>query len=269
MNRLNRLGRRAWVFVSSKQFFIFILTLAALQGIWYAVSFTPWVNDESKHFRTTQIFTEQLSPYVSDQPREWDDAGQVIRGGSYLFYYLYSWPLRAVENITDDTRLQLIMLRLSMIVLFIAALVIYRRALLLVKGLSPGLVHIALGVFVLTPAAGLLAGMYNYDNLALLLFAVAMYCSLRIVTQPKPRADLLLALLITGAFMVVIKWSSVALMMPLILSVIGFEVYRHRKKYGSRLAASFGNLRRVWQVTFVVGLLVGTALVVERPIQIY
>lgn len=91
--------------IATKKFFYIIISITILQALWYSVSFLPSVNDEPKHFRTTEIYTEQLTPFFNEQPEEWDNAGQVARGGSYLFYYAMSWPLRILQIITDDTQL--------------------------------------------------------------------------------------------------------------------------------------------------------------------
>ncbi|HRF28928.1 MAG TPA: hypothetical protein PL051_04835 [Candidatus Saccharibacteria bacterium] len=253
--------------LSSKRFFDVIIAFTILQALWYASSFSPWVNDESKHFRTTELFTQQITPFFDSQPESWDKAGQVARSGSYLFYYLMSWPLRGLQTVTSDPSMQLFGLRLLMIVFFVIGLVYYRKVLLRLNDVPSALVHVVLLAFVLTPAAGLLAGMYNYDNLAFALFGFLLLKSVNMLYETRVRADDVAIILITVVVLVLVKWSALALVAPLVV-LLAYNLWRqHGKKYISRAMSSFKALRRPLQIALLVGLLIAAILCIERPIQ--
>ncbi|HCR55709.1 TPA: hypothetical protein DIV49_01945 [Candidatus Saccharibacteria bacterium] len=253
--------------LSSKRFFYAIIAIAILQALWYASSFSPWVNDESKHFRTTALFTQQITPFFDSQPESWDKAGQVARSGSYLFYYLMSWPLRGLQAVTSDPSTQLFGLRLLMIVFFVIGLVYYRKALLHLKGVSAATAHVALLAFVLTPAAGLLAGMYNYDNLAFALFGFLLLKSVNMLYERRVHADDVAIMLIIAVVLLLVKWSALALVVPLVVLLAYNQWRQHGKKYIPRVIASFKTLHRPMQMTLLIGLLIAVLLCIERPIQ--
>lgn len=252
---------------ASHHFMYVLVTITVLQALWYALSFSPWINDEPKHFRTTELFTSQVTPFFSEQPTSWDSAGQVTRSGSYLFYYMMSWPLRGLQAITDDTQLQLLGLRLLMIILFVCGLVMYRKALLNIEGLSVSLVHVALLAFVLTPAVGLLAGMFNYDNLAFVLFAVLLYLSVQVLYAKRVLVATTILVSIVAALLVLVKWSALALVVPLLLLLAYSEWSHHKQNYIKQFSRGFGALSTPVKVALLLGLLVSLVLVVERPVQ--
>lgn len=267
MRQTKKWKDRLSALLGSKNFFYLIICLATLQALWYAFSFVPWVNDEGKHFRTTQIYTSSISPILTTQPESWDDAGQVTRNGSYLFYYLFSWPLRVAQAVTNDVDVQLIFMRLLMIVCFMAALYFYRKALLMVPRVTPLQVNVVLFGFILTPTAGLLAGMYNYDNFALLLFGILLWLSMRIFTDNTVRSTTLLMVALLSGIIVLVKWSAAALVVPLFLSLLIIGLRRHGKKYVSLLWRDFASLALWLKITLILGIVMVSGLIIERPLQ--
>src|SRR5690606_13310144 len=117
-------------FIGSKTFFILIIALAVIQGIWYALSFQPSIFDEGKHFARILFYTQHLSPFLGEQDPAWDSLGAISRDASYLFYYLMSFPLRLIQVFTDNPTVQLISLRIINLGIFVAGLFIYRKTLL-------------------------------------------------------------------------------------------------------------------------------------------
>lgn len=263
--------RKWWGYIShmlgSKNFFYLIILIAALQALWYSFSFVPWVNDEGKHFRTTQIYTTSISPILNEQPESWDDAGQVTRNGSYLFYYLFSWPLRVAQMVTSDPDTQLVFMRMLMIMCFLAALLFYRKALLMVPKVSSLQVNVVLLGFILTPTAGLLAGMYNYDNLALLMFGVLLWLGMRVLMDNAVQSAVLMQVTILSGVLILVKWSAVAYVLPLFLSLLVIGLHRHGKKYLIMLKRDFTLLPTWLKITLISGVLLVSGLIIERPVQ--
>lgn len=253
-------------FFASKHFFYAIVAITITQGLWYAFSFRPWINDEARHFENIQLYTHQLSPFLGSQNPAWDHLGGVVRDGSYMFYYLMSWPLRLLEMISSDYGFQLISLRLICLAVFIGAIIVIRKALLEVKGLSGGIVNFALLFFVLTPAVGLLAGIVNYDSAAFLLFSFLLLLSIRLLHDATLRADRIILFLIVGLFITVVKWTSIALVIPLLV----YLGYHYLKKYKMNIVAAFIKSFRAiplrTRVLLLVGLTVTASLFIERPV---
>ena len=252
--------------IGSRQFFYAVIALAVLQALWFAVSFKPWFNDEGRHFETIEVYTQQLSPFLGSQKASWDHLGALARDGSYMFYYVMSWPLRLIQMFTIDQAYQIIFLRMVSIVFFARALVLLRRAFLLTKRFPSSLVNITMLFFVLVPSVGLLAGTINYDNLVFLLFSWVLLLSVKVMSSKKLELDVVSWLLIAGMAMSIIKWTSIALLLPVVL-FLAYDLYKkYRVKPIRTLKKAFGRLPRgkLYLVSAVLVLSVG--LFVERPV---
>lgn len=253
-------------FFSSRKFFYIVLVIAALQGLWYITSFKPWIYDEARHFKTIEVYTTQISPFIHNQDTKWDYLGDLTRDGSYMYYYLMSWPLRLFQALSNDFEFQLISLRLVSMAFFLAGLIVMRRALLLVKGFSGAIVNFSLLFFVLTPAAGFLAGIVNYDNLSFLLYSLLVLLSLKLVTAKSVKPEYLLSVLILAIFMTLVKWTSSALIFPLVAYVL-YDIFVTKKYSPGQLYAEFSKISRTSKVFFVGLLLISTMLFIERPVN--
>lgn len=263
---LQKACRKLLKITASERFFYFIIALASMQVIWYALSFHPWINDESHHFGFISAYTESIGPFLSVQNTEWDFLGQITRSGSYLFHYVMSWPLRITQLITDSYMAQVVVLRLICAVMFIVGLIFYRKAFLEIGKLPRSVVHTLLLFFILTPAAGLLAGTINYDNLVFLMFAYVLLLSVRILRDRSLRLDNLMKILIVGLLMCLVKWSALALFIPVVI-FISYELF---KKYGKQLpvkiAAASRKLPRLQFTLLLLGVIIAGLLFIERPV---
>lgn len=270
-DKLSLLVYGVWRIVSSQVFFAASLIVSVLQGLWYALSFKPWIYDEGRHFANIELYTQRVNPFISTQDTSWDVLGAVTRDGSYLFYYLMSWPLRFIQFFTDNQMIQYVGLRLICVGLFVAGIIVMRKALIRTDRIPKGIINLSLIFFILTPAAGLLAGIINYDNLALLLFSTLIFLSVGVINSLEEdktglRIGSLVGVISVGLVLSVVKWSALALFVPVGL-FIAWVLYRH---YGGRLFAEIWNqtkaLPRKKTVGLVVILLVSIILFVERPV---
>lgn len=158
----------------SPQFFAAVLILFFVEAAWIAVSAAyPMVFDENTHFGIIQLFSHQWSPLITQQPPDTEWAGALTRDPSYLYHYLLSFPYRLIAHITNDHMIQVIDLRFINILFFGGALILFRRLLLKTR-VSPAIVHVTMLFFVLMPVVPLLAGQINYDNLLILVTAIAL-----------------------------------------------------------------------------------------------
>lgn len=243
-----------------------IIAVSIIQGAWYALSLKPWIYDEARHFENIQIYTTQLSPFLGQQQPAWDHLGEVVRDGSYMFYYVMSWPLRFLSWINSDPTFQMIGLRFICMAFFVYALILMRRALSEIRGFSGGMINLALLVFVLTPAAGFLAGIVNYDSLVFLLFALLFLLTVRIVKDSKLNAHRLIVLIMVSLFISVVKWTSIALVIPL-LGYIAYDLIRKRNKNAfMELKSSFLRISSKTKIVLIIGVIITGALFIERPV---
>lgn len=253
--------------LSDKRFLWVIVAIVVIQALWFAVSFRPWINDESQHFRLTEIYTQQASPFISEQPTSWDEAGQVTRNGSYLFYYAMSWPLRLLQTVSDDTHMQLLGLRLMMIAVFVGGLIMYARALSMIKQLSTTIINVILLIFVLMPTAGLLAGMYNYDVAVFALIGLMLYVAILLLQRKTTSVRLLTGLILLAGVAMLVKWTSVALVVPM----VAYVAYDQWRRFGAglfdELWRQFRGLHTSAKIALVLGLVVVSVITLERPVQ--
>lgn len=264
--RLNDAKRHVVYYITHNKIMSIVVLLAILQGLWYAISFQPSIYDEGRHFENIQIYAKHMSPFLGEQQVAWDHLGAISRDGSYMFYYLMSWPLRFLELISDDVIVQVIGLRIINMAFFLGALFVFRKALLEIKGFSKPIVDSGLLLVVLTPAAGLMAGIINYDNLVLLLFAFVLLLGVRSVKSRVMRVDQLALLIIIGSLMSVVKWSSIALLLPVVAYVAYDTARKHKWGVIKEAKSSYEGVSIRVRALLLVGLVAGGLLFIERPL---
>lgn len=257
--------------IASNKFFYAILVITLLQALWFVFSFQPAIYDEPKHLTRIMIHAEQVDPFLGEQRTEWDHTGAVTRDGSFMYYYLMSWPYRLVDFFTDNTAAQIIVLRMLNTALFMVGLVVMRRALRAVKGFTPSVVNLSLLFFVLTPAAGLMAGTINYDNLVLPIFAALLLYSVRfhssLESDKKVRTDLLLLIAALSMFISVVKWTAIALAIPIVLYICWALIRKYKTKTIKELIIGLWPLSRARLVFLGAGIILAAVPFIERPVM--
>jgi hypothetical protein len=264
---LDTLYRKSIRFLASDIFFYVILAIAILQVLWYALSIRTGINDETRHFSNIIIYSHHWTPFLGKQIPAWDHLGEITRDGSFMFYYVMSWPLRFIRLFTQNQTTQIIDLRLICAAFFVGGLVLYRRALLEAAKVSKALVHLAFLFFVLTPTVALLPATVNYDNLVFLLFALILLLAVRAVKSREASFLSLASILIVGLFMSVVKWTSMALFVPIVL-YLGYDLYKkYRFNFLPALLRSARGLPRYKVALLIAGLVIVTGLFIERPVM--
>ena len=262
----DRIAGRIICFVATDKFFCVILVISFLQASWYVFSFHPWINDEARHFADIIVYSHFWSPFLGNQNPAWDHLGPIVRDGSFLFYYLMSFPLRLVNMFTHSQLIQLLFMRYVCVALFISGLVILRKAFLEIGSLSRSIINVLFLSFVLIPAYAILPATVNYDNVVFPLFAVILLLTIRIAKSRKVSYLSLALLLALGTLIVLVKWTAIGLFIPFLVWV----AYDQYKKFG----VSFPHLvvqslkrsdrLRVGVATIV--LLILTFLFIGRPV---
>lgn len=252
--------------VSSNYFFYVVLLIAALQALWYVFSIQPGINDEGRHFSNIVIYSHHWSPFLGKQNPAWDHLGEIVRDGSFMFYYVMSWPLRLIRLFTENQVHQLIGLRLVCMAVFIGGLALFRKALLEVGKAPKSVLHLVFLFFVITPTVAILPATVNYDNLVFLLFALVLLLSVRVVKSASVSFANIASILIAGLLMTVVKWASIALFAPIILYVC-YDLYeKHKLKALPLLLQSARKLPRHQLPLLVAGLVMAAGLFIERPV---
>lgn len=169
--------------VRSEKFFWVVLVWFIISATWVATaSLYPMAFDEEVHFGLIKLFAEQLSPYGIEPKGEMAYLGLGPAEVSYAFHYLMSFPYRLLDTFGISEQAIIIVLRLVNIAMVVGAIVLYRKALFAAK-VPRGVVHGSLAAFTLIPIMPLMAGQLNYDNLLLLLVALAFYLIISITDR--------------------------------------------------------------------------------------
>lgn len=264
---LERIYQIIIAFLSSNHFFYGVLALVVLQGAWYALSFQPTLFDEGKHLSKIYIHSQSLDPFIGSQKPSWDYVGAVSRDGSFFYYYLMSWPLRLIQLFTDSRFIQIIFLRLINIAFFVGGIAVYRKVLLSASNAPKSLVHVILLFFVITPLVALLPGAVNYDNLVFLLFAFILLLSIRLIKSKNVGLIDLSGIIILALLMSIVKWTSIALLVPVVI-FLGYFLY---KKYGlpffTLLQQSVKQLSKPVLIFISVSFLLVVGMFIERPLM--
>jgi hypothetical protein len=243
--------------VSSSSFFKGVLALAAVQGVWYALTYRLGVLDEHVHFGFISIFTDQISPFITSQKLEWDWLGEVTRNPSSLYYYIMSFPLRFIEVFTADTKVHIIFLRLIHTVIFLYGLVRYSKF-FKVTGVPRIFSNIVLLLLVLTPSVAVIPGIISYDNMQFLFSGILLYQAALMIKKPVVSIDDILKILIIIMVGMLMKYTFIALAAPL-CAVVLISIFRRKK------AIKITKNKH----TFILGALFVFALIffIERPVQ--
>jgi hypothetical protein len=132
----------------SNIFFYVIIGIFAAELSLLALSATyPMLFDEEYHLGIIDIYSRQISPFITTQPLDAAFHGDITRYGSYLFHYFMSWPYRFIQLFTNDIMTTVIILRLICISMVLAGVVMWRKVLLDLRVSKP-LVHTTLLVFI-------------------------------------------------------------------------------------------------------------------------
>ncbi|MDZ7744504.1 MAG: hypothetical protein U5K77_01960 [Candidatus Saccharibacteria bacterium] len=262
---LDVITNKAIDILGKKELFYFILFIAVFQGVWYALSIIPGMFDEVRHIDAIMFQKELINPFIDSQPEHWDIIGNGIRDPSYLFYYLMSWPVRLIAAITNNQAAQVIALRLIMVGFFTWALFLWRKALLRLS-ISPISINVGLLFVVLTPATAPLAGTINYDNLIFFATALCLLFSIKVINTKRIEINSLIGLLATGMFFSVIKYTFLAIFIPILAYTLWRLFSSYGKKLPSLLRSSFKQLSSAGKIVGVLLLVISFGLFLERPI---
>lgn len=251
--------------LASRKFFYFVLALAALQGVWYALGFAPSIYDEGVHLGIINAYSHHLSPFISKQPTSLDSLGQITSNSSYLYYYLMSWPLRIMQLFTDNTQAQIIFLRLLNVAMFTGGLFAYGK-LLYRSRVSRAVTNVALLIVILIPATAPLPGAVNYDNAVFLLSGLLLYLTVSIISGRTLTFKQASSFMILGLLGSLVKFEFLALFAPVALYVLVCLYRRGPSRVAAGLVNSFKKMRPHYSYLLLAVLILSLGLFIERPV---
>jgi hypothetical protein len=255
--------------LNSKKFFWIIVGLLILQAIWFALSAQyPMAFDENYHFGLIQIYSHQLTPFITKAPANAAVFGDVTRYDSYLYHYLMSFPYRLITVFTSNQVLQIIILRFMNIGLFVGGMLLFRRLLRRVK-ISERLTNLSMLVLVLIPVVPFLAATISYDNLIFLLVPLiailALNCRDGIVNHKKIPAPSLIFLLVVGMLGSLVKYPFLPIFVAAIIYLlVVFIRSSGKKELLKTITASFIKSKHWLQAILIISLIVSGGLFIER-----
>lgn len=190
----------------SNKFFYVTLGLFTAGVVWIALaSLYPMAFDEEFHYGLLKIYATSWLPYGIQHTSDMAQYGSATADASYLFHYLMSFPYRILHAFGLSDMLIIICLRLINIGFVVGAIIVFRKALLEAK-LGRLTTNISLLFFMFIPVLSMLAAQINYDNLLLLIVALATLLTIRITQSvlakkgfPASATWHLIILLVIGA----------------------------------------------------------------------
>lgn len=219
--------RRATDFLGSKSFFRGVVALFCLQAAWIALTARyPQAFDEQFHFGVIQIYSHQLSPFLTHQPPHTGQYGALAVDPSYLYHYLMSFPYRLIRLFTADQPAQIIALRFINAAMFAWGLVVFRKVFRAVK-LPAALSNVILLCFVMLPVVPLLGAHINYDNLTIPLSGLAVLWTLQLLQGLKAHRlplSKLLSLLVLCLLGSLVKYEFLAVVLGVVI-VLGWAAF--------------------------------------------
>lgn len=204
--------------LGSNWFFSFVVVFFLFQTIWIALSnIYPMIFDEEYHLGIIDIYSRQISPFISTQPPEASFHGDITRYGSYLFHYVMSAPYALISTFTSDIHLTVILMRLICIGFVVAGLFVF-RAFLIRSGLTKSLTHLSIAFFTLIPLVPFALSQINYDSLAFLLTASIFYLAIRSIEKNDKQIFWIILLLSTSSLASLVKFT----ILPIAFSCVLF-----------------------------------------------
>jgi len=253
-------------FLSSRRFFWIIVAFFVSESLWIALSFRyPMLYDEQFHFGIIKIFSHQLLPFITNQPKTYDGYGDLAHQG-LLYHYVMSWPYRLIEAFTASQSAQVIFLRVLNIAMAGSGFVIYSRLFRRV-GMKQVYINVALLFFALLPITPFLAATINYDNLLFPLAALYLLACVRLVLGDHITWRNVTALIILGCLASLVQFSFLPIFTASILYLLVILTKRHGKKLLEEIYNSTKKTNKLFLGLSTLGVLLSVSLFSNLYIQ--
>ncbi|NII42207.1 hypothetical protein E9228_002865 [Curtobacterium flaccumfaciens] len=276
VNRLVRLLESPWTFRITIALFVVVgavLSVAIHMPVVDGVGHVPYSGtiapDENRHIANILYYAGRsvwAGPVITDAPAQLLSMGEIERFPSYVYYYLTSFPVKAMLDVGAPYSAIVVALRFLNVLIAAAGLLVVHR---LVRTMGMAL-WVATLVVVLLAATGRYewqAAAVTYDTPAnTLFFLCLLYCARLIRSSAHGYADLFRALVLGGAA-IAVKYTfvpfvlvAVAVAFVLVVQRDGLRTFAHPVQRFRRVFAEHPVTSALWSALFVVTL----AVLVER-----
>lgn len=253
---MNSIYIRTVSFLASKYFLIFIILLFLVQAIWIAISFQRLPYDEIFHYPVIQLFAQQLTPFISNQPYSYDHLGNLSNGGATFYHYLMSFFYRFLEFFGASYETKVITLRLINI-LFASLGIVLFNFLFNRVGFKKIFINITLFFYVLIPIVPFTAAHINYDNLLLPLTALFFLFCVNILMKKKVDWKDCAGFVITGCLASLVK----SAFLPLFAAgVIYLAIFTYKKGLRKAMEDLASSIKKTNKIGFGTCIIVAVAL---------
>lgn len=241
---------RIYAFLESNRFLYFVLGFFTFECVWLALSFRfPMVFDERFHMGVIDFFGRTFSPFVDQQPSQYDIYGNLAYGNASIYHYLLSFPYRLIVHISNDQFVQVVSLRLINVVMAVGGLWAYVR-LGNALGVPKKIAHVGALLYSLIPVTILVAATVSYDNLLFLITPLFLLYGIRLLRNEISALNIVLFFGL-GLFGSLVKFTFVPVFVTAFIYIC-IDFYRHRIAPITRLF-SFQKLHmREWLAIVVV-----------------
>jgi hypothetical protein len=218
--------------LNSKRFTYAIILLFVLQASFVAFTFKyPTLFDEGFHLKIIDAFTQYRTPIIENQPQNLDILRDLAHEGSRFYHYVLSFIYTPVKLVVEDAAARLIAMRLLNVSFVAIGIWAYVKLITEQLGLKRAFGNFILLIFSTTPIFLLLSATVNYDNALFMLSPFFFIAFLRFYDSKKIDVQNLLAFLLLGIIISLIKFTFLAVFV--IASV--FVLYRIVKGHGKKL----------------------------------
>ena len=250
--------------ISHNLFFWGVVVIFILNALWIALSAVyPMMFDEELHFGVIEIYSHQLSPFITNQAAETVFHGDLTRLSSYFFHYLMSFPYRFITLFTQDIATQVIFLRIINILFVVVGLWLFRK-LLRLGGFSSALTNITLFFFVLVPLVPFTAAHINYDNLIMIFTPALFYVALRSIQKSPKQSAWVLATISIGCLGSLTKFTFLPIFVATVVFILFFLWRQHGKNIFKEIWSQYIHLKKPLLVILTLLALVSSGLFIER-----
>lgn len=259
-NNLDKIYTKIVAALGSRWMLAAIIGLFVLQSLWIAFSFRyPMIYDESFHVPMVQIFSHEIDPFISDQPRSYDTYGDLEYTSSILYHYVLSWPYRFLELFTQYEPYLVVALRVINIVIAAAGLYLFARLFAKVK-IKQTHINAGLLVFTLLPIVPFVAAHVSYDNPLFLLTAAYLIFAVKIIQSKNIIWSDIAWLATLGCLAALIKFTFLPIFAASVIYLIVLMFRRHGKKFFEKIWASILKTPRTTLIVTSVALVITVGL---------
>jgi hypothetical protein len=235
----------------SNIFFYLIMSVFAAELLLLAFSATyPMLFDEEYHLGIIDIYSRQISPFMTTQPLDAAFHGDITRYGSYLFHYLMSWPYRFIQLFTHDIMTSVIALRLICISMVLSGVFVWRKALTLLRVSTP-LIHSTFLIFILITNVPFALSQLNYDAGVFLLTPTILYVLLKIWDSPTLNPVWIALFIVLASIAPLVKFT----MLPIVAVcavIVGVIIWKRRVHIRTSLSG-YSKLQKTVMSIAIIG----------------